>query len=408
MSSLRPALPLVLALLSACGGGGEVTGGAAAVTSIAVQSGNQQSARAGETLPQPFVVQVLDQRRQPMANEPVTVTITGGGSFLGTLPTSTDGSGRVAFPPFRLGREAGAQSVTVRAGTRAQDITLTAESAYELDIRFVGSIDPALQAAFTTAARRVRGLVVGAVPPVRFSNTDLSGCGSWLNGTRLNETVPGVVVYAQVTSLSAGVVGSAGPCYVREPVASDARTVVGVMRFNSSFLQPLSTDGRLLDTVLHEMLHVLGVGTLWETRGFVADTGLATWRYVAPRATEACRAAGGASACAAGVPIETEGSDGTRGGHWRSPTLGAELMTGYLLRAGLARPLSNITAQSLQDLGYVVNSAAVDPFTVPGTLAILGFGPAEPAGGAPALEPERVRPIAAVTADGILRALPRR
>ena len=45
-----------------------------------------------------------------------------------------------------------------------------------------------------------------------------------------------------------------------------------------------------------------------------------------------------------------------------------ELMTGYAERRGVAMPISRMTVGALEDLGYSVNYAAADPYTIPAGL----------------------------------------
>jgi hypothetical protein len=60
---------------------------------------------------------------------------------------------------------------------------------------------------------------------------------------------------------------------------------------------------------------------------------------------------------------------GTINGHWRESIFVNELMTGFLNNG--SNPLSAITTGSMGDLGYVVNFAASDPYTVVNALAAL-------------------------------------
>ncbi len=45
------------------------------------------------------------------------------------------------------------------------------------------------------------------------------------------------------------------------------------------------------------------------------------------------------------------------------------MMTGFVSSAGVSNPLSRMTIGSLADIGYVVNMAPFDSYTVPSTLA---------------------------------------
>ena len=44
-------------------------------------------------------------------------------------------------------------------------------------------------------------------------------------------------------------------------------------RFDTADLASLESDGRLLGVILHEMGHVLGIGTIWETFGLLFGAG---------------------------------------------------------------------------------------------------------------------------------------
>ena len=68
--------------------------------------------------------------------------------------------------------------------------------------------------------------------------------------------------------------------------------------------------------------------------------------------------------------MENTGGQGTRDAHWRESIFGRELMQGYAKAGGM--PLSRITTGSLQDLGYQVNLAASDGYSL---TAPLRFDP---------------------------------
>jgi hypothetical protein len=58
--------------------------------------------------------------------------------------------------------------------------------------------------------------------------------------------------------------------------------------------------------------------------------------------------------------------------HWRESVFDAELMTGFIDQG--ANPLSAVTSTSLRDLGYVVDDALSDPYTLPAFLRALEGG----------------------------------
>jgi hypothetical protein len=123
--------------------------------------------------------------------------------------------------------------------------------------------------------------------------------------------------------------------------------------------------------ITHEMIHVVGLGSFW---AFPNDTlpGVPVLtnpgpdvRYTGAGGIAGCQAIGGITTCATSVPVEgTQGGDGTINSHWRETTFNNELMTGFLNQG--TNPLSKMTIQALQDLGYTVDPAAADPFTIPG------------------------------------------
>jgi hypothetical protein len=112
--------------------------------------------------------------------------------------------------------------------------------------------------------------------------------------------------------------------------------------------------------VLHEMGHILGIGTLWEDLGLLSGAGTSNPIFTGANATAQYNQIFGTSA--RGVPVEATGGAGTADSHWRETVLTNELMTGWA-GPGTNLPLSRITIGSLADLGYTVNYAAADSFT---------------------------------------------
>lgn len=144
------------------------------------------------------------------------------------------------------------------------------------------------------------------------------------------------------------ILGQAGPRFVR---SEDFLTLSGVMFFDVDDLAFLEEIGLFEEVIVHEMGHVLGVGTLWNTVPFGFDRTLigavATNPYFLGRkANVFWNAEGGTDE----LPVENMGGPGTRLGHWRESTMNNELMTGFLNLG--ENPLSRITAGSMRDLGY--------------------------------------------------------
>jgi hypothetical protein len=136
----------------------------------------------------------------------------------------------------------------------------------------------------------------------------------------------------------------------------------GTIEFDSADLAQMEAAGTLRDVVRHEIGHVLGIGTLWQSRGLLVGAETSNPRFTGAQATAEYNAV--TSSRATSVPVESSGGPGTRDAHWRESVFGNELMTGYVGPGGNL-PLSRVTIASLADLGYHVNLAAADPFSLP-------------------------------------------
>ena len=64
------------------------------------------------------------------------------------------------------------------------------------------------------------------------------------------------------------------------------------------------------------------------------------------------------------------GGAGTINSHWRDDVFDPEIMTGFLSDG--FNPLSAVSIQSLADLGYTVDVAQADPFTLAPAIRIAG------------------------------------
>jgi hypothetical protein len=141
----------------------------------------------------------------------------------------------------------------------------------------------------------------------------------------------------------------------------------GFMRFDAADFPTVTQE-----VIIHEMLHIVGSGTLWETdRVLITGKGTADPRFTGALATAACAALGGPITCASSVPLENTGGTGTRDFHWRESVFGAELMTGFY-NAGVVNPISTMTIASMADLGFSVNNAAFDTYSFAGPLVLPG------------------------------------
>ncbi len=243
---------------------------------------------------------------------------------------------------------------------------------FELELRYLGDAPTgATLTAFENAAASIRATITAGLTSVSIpsSFTNVSQCEESLTGFPdvPRDDIPGLVIYVRVTAIDGvgNVLGSAGPCLVR-PDAQDNLPALGVMRFDEADLANLEASGRLQTVILHEMLHVLGFGTIWTDNGVLDSTNVSDPRFTGPRARAACANvhSGGAN-CATNVPVHAADGEGSAFSHWRESLFTNELMTPFLT-AG-STPFSEMTIRSLADLGYVISVSQAQPFTVSGT-----------------------------------------
>ncbi len=207
----------------------------------------------------------------------------------------------------------------------------------------VSGLTASQQAVFTQAADRWAQVIVGDLP----------------NATYNGVAVDDVLIDASGVAIdgAGGVLGQAGPDRLR---SGSLLPVHGVMQFDTADLAQLEATGQLFNVIVHEMGHVLGIGTIWQQKGLLTGAGGTNPRFTGAQATAAYNQIFGTTGA---VPVENSGGSGTRDAHWRESVFGRELMTGFL-NSG-TNPLSRVTAASLADLGYTVDLNAADAYTPP-------------------------------------------
>lgn len=407
----------VAACLGACGDGASGPSLPGPAAKLTVSSGDNQAALAGTSLALPVRVKVAAAKGKARPGDTVTFAVAkGGGSLAGPLRVVTDASGNAVAPLWTLGKNGGTQQLTATSGLLSVTIDARIQTAYKIDLRYAGTPPVGIIAdAFTAAVDRITAMIVGDVVdvPIGSGGTpfQVTQCNSSFTGINgLNETVDDVLIFAKVEPIDGvgQVLGSAGPCLTR---TTGGLTALGVMRFDSADLADLASRGRLADVVLHEMLHVVGLGTLWRSRGLLADTGTVNVRVTGALAAASCvNDHGGGAVCAGAVPAEncldlpssvTCGA-GTINAHWKESTFRTELMTGF---AGSSNPLGRMTIQALADLGYGVHTGPADTYTVPSALLASGNQLRAVDDGPPLLLAEPMRPRFSVDARGQVRPL---
>jgi hypothetical protein len=262
---------------------------------------------------------------------------------------------------------------------RAQELT-KAISPFTIEVRFMGGLNAQQQAAFRDAADRWTRVIVGDLPSVVVDG----------------ESIDDVLILADASAIDGvgGVLGQAGPTVLRPATAGTAALLPakGVMSFDTADLAQMQADGTLGDVIAHEMGHVLGIGTIWPEKNLLRGAGTANPTFVGQTAmaeySTLLTPTSGVPERLQPVPVENTGGIGTRDSHWRESTFRNELMSGFIAARG--NPLSRVTVGSLADLGYEVDLAAADPYTLPDAQV-----PAEPASH-PARIGRIMRPVARI------------
>lgn len=253
-----------------------------------------------------------------------------------------------------LGSGTSTITATIGAVSGSAPVTVNAMAAgYSIVIRPTTSMTPAVSAAFNNAAARWAQIIRGDEPDVVLSDFAVSGCVA--GQPNITETIDDLVIYATVAPIDGvgGILGQAGPCFSR---AGSGHALIGRMTFDDADMANMETNGTLTAVILHEMGHVIGIGTNWGTLLLnpAPQPGVGDPTFAGVNAQWAFGFLGTGYAGEI-VPVENCCSDGTRNAHWRESVLQRELMTGFVTGGGGLNPLSPLTAASLIDLGYVVD-----------------------------------------------------
>jgi hypothetical protein len=364
------------------------TGESSTATTIVKADGDNQTGLVAKDVNVPPTVQVRDRNDVGVSGVNVTFTVTsGGGTVDGGASTNvtTDANGIARVTSWTPGAAPGANALQASASVGSVSFAATGQTAaFNIIVRYYGSTvpTPTRQAAFTAAEARWEQLVFGDLDDIPSFNIPAGECKRSPSDPGLpavNEPIDDVIIYARIDSIDGPgtVLGSAGPCYVRSGGNHPALTVLGVMRFDPSDVLALEANNQQNLTILHEMGHVLGFGTLWNRSPFalLSDSGQADPYFNGARAIAAFDRVGGTNYVAGPkVPVENTGGDGTRDSHWRESVFDRELMTGFLDVGPSPQPISIVSLGSLWDMNYLVAYANTDSYAWPAPPALRVAG----------------------------------
>lgn len=236
-----------------------------------------------------------------------------------------------------------------------------------INLNFSGPMTPIQQQTFIDAAD--------------YWNSAITGYDLIYNGVGL-PAPHGLTITASIPAIDGvnGILGSAGPetatYYDNNPVGAPTVALyyatTGSMEFDSADVAALVANNTFYGVVLHEMAHVLGIGTLWEFNNNVNGTtynlyNAGSGQYTGPNALARWQTEFNLPS-ATFVPVELGGGGGTANGHWNENDGGGgltgivsvsngmdftnELMTGW---ASNSFYVSATTLGALDDLGYIVD-----------------------------------------------------
>lgn len=198
-------------------------------------------------------------------------------------------------------------------------------SNFNIEIVFEGAFSTTERAAFETAADYLSALIPGDLPD--------------------EGAIDDIRIIAELEPIDGpfGTLAFAGPTVVRfdSVLPSEAE-----MTFDTADTGRQATEGSLTNTVVHEMIHALGFGTIWSNFPGLVTSGPDV-RFTGDNAIAAYNAEFPAIAASdalsnSGVPLE--------GGHWSEAIFTTEILTPTLNSS--ADFMSGMTVASLEDLGY--------------------------------------------------------
>ena len=230
--------------------------------------------------------------------------------------------------------------------------------ALTIEVRFLGGLTSSQESVFTSAARRWMEIITEDLPPIRVGDETITG-------VRID--AQGQLIDGPGTAGEGNILGQASPSAIRLP---SLLPVTGFMQFDSFDLASLEANGQLEDVIVHEMGHVLGIGSLWQRHGLVFQAGTNNPVFLGRSAAAEWSALIGEDRLIA-APIANMGGPGSAGAHWRESRLLNELMSPRI-NPGV-NPISRLTIASLQDLGYTVSLDAGDAFALPSIPNLVTF-----------------------------------
>ena len=337
-------------------------GGAAA--SMTIVEGDAQRGSFGKRLCISPSVRVVDAFGNGIGSVPVSFTPAAGSGSVSTSTVLSDATtGRATVGAWTLGANASQTLVATSSALPGKQLVFSETAAtppgYSICARFIGDGGTARQReAVVKAVTRWQSVITAHVASARGFFAAANECTNGIPA--INEDVEDLLLYILLTPIDGrgGILGQSAPCYI---YSSNGLTLMGFVQLDVADADQMVIDGTIDNVFLHEIGHILGIGTLWDSHRSLLNGRGSLDPFFSGAVARDQFSLTGSSYSGTPVPVENSGGVGTRDSHWRKTIFGSELMQGY---AAPVMPLSKVTIGSLADLGYTVNLGAADPFSL--------------------------------------------
>jgi hypothetical protein len=139
-------------------------------------------------------------------------------------------------------------------------------SSYDITLSLIGSeLSQSDVITFQTAANRWKQLVVGDVLDIRSSGYELP-----MSGCTAPTVIDDLLICGKVAPIDgpSNVLGYAGLYWLR----GNNIPFIGQMVFDSAYVMKMREQNKFYSVILHEMGHVMGIGTIWERAGITGKS----------------------------------------------------------------------------------------------------------------------------------------
>ena len=233
------------------------------------------------------------------------------------------------------------------------------EDSFTIDLVFLDDFPEWEQEIWRNVVKRWESAIPSGLPDYEFSNVWFGECGGHSIEIPAGEQIDDLRIYMTKFSRSHSdeqegtvLAGYGAPYLLR----SSSLPIMGCIGIK----EPYPFIPSLI--ALHEIGHVLGLGTIWDEGGMLRDLG-GDAHFAGPQAIAAFdQDCFGDKYEGTKVPTEPDGA------HWRNSIIPLEVMSPLIEN----ERISAITLGALSDMGYSVDRSAADPYTVGVSISLSG------------------------------------